>query len=69
MTDVRLNVNIPQDAATALRDSSDRSGVTMTEALRRSIAVSHLLVSEQRDGGRIITEDARGRHQKEVVIL
>ena len=49
----RLSVNINDETAAYLKEQSKAQGVTVTEVVRRCVALDHLLRNE-RDGGSTI---------------
>ena len=66
---VRLEVNLNQETAAALKAAAARSGITFTEAIRRAVAILSY-VEEQTDSGRIIqTMDPNGRNKRELVLM
>ncbi|GAB3405935.1 hypothetical protein [Flindersiella endophytica] len=68
----RLSVNLAAESATVLRDLVRRRRVTITEGIRRAIAVWKFIEDEQDKGNRIavIEEDGEGKTSiREVVLL
>jgi predicted transcriptional regulator len=51
---VRLNVNLSDDVAAALKEIADKRGLTATEAVRRAIAWYKFIDEEVVDGNRTI---------------
>lgn len=66
---VRLNVNLNQETAVALRELAALNGITYTEAIRRSIAVYKFLTDEVQAGRKIHTMDQDGRKTREMVLM
>jgi hypothetical protein len=56
----RLSVNINQDAATALKRHSERRQVSVTETVRRAIAVYDFVEEELAKGNRIQVVEKSG---------
>jgi hypothetical protein len=65
---VRLSVNINMETARTLKEITQRSGISYTEAIRRAISVAHLLYGESRKGKRIVIADKKGREIKEIIL-
>ncbi|WP_405717255.1 ribbon-helix-helix protein, CopG family [Streptomyces sp. NBC_01537] len=57
----RLSVNLNDEAARALKENSDRRGISITEAVRRAIAVYDFIERETAAGNRIQVVDPEGR--------
>ncbi len=51
---VRLNVNLNDESAAALKEIADKRGITVTEATRRAIAWLKFIDDEVVEGGRKI---------------
>lgn len=64
---VRLSVNVNQETAAALKELSKRRGVTVTEAVRRSISLQKFLQGERRRGRKVHTLNADGTRVRELV--
>ena len=64
---VRLSVNLRPDAAGELKDYADRKGVSVTEAVRRAIAVLSFVDAAQ-DRGASLNIEEKGS-LKEVLFL
>jgi hypothetical protein len=67
---VRLNVNLNQETAKALRKIKDDNGIdTITETVRRVISVAHYIYSELAAGRKIQTMDQDGKNVREMVLM
>lgn len=65
---IRLGVNMNPETAAALRKIADLNGVTVTEAVRRAIAVAVFVEGETRSGCKVFLEDADGA-RRELVLM
>jgi len=63
----RVSVNFSQNAYHVLEDLAKREGVTVSEALRKAIALNKWFVETQDAGGKILVEE-NGRLQRIVKI-
>jgi hypothetical protein len=64
-----MHVNLNQPTAAALKASAERSDITVTEAIRRAVALLAFVESEV-DAGRIIqTMEADGSKRRELVLM
>jgi hypothetical protein len=63
-----LTVNLSEEVVDVLRDLAARNGTTMTEVLRRAIAVQKFLVDEQADGNKIVIEDEQNNTSRQLLI-
>lgn len=66
---VRLNVNITPENAEDLKKIASERGITVTEVIRRAIAIYKWVEDERSAGRTIISEDSRGKHRRELVLL
>lgn len=69
---VRLSVNLAPDVADTLKKNAQRKGLSITEAIRRAIAVWAFLEEAKRKGQRLaLIEDLGGgkERMREVVIV
>jgi hypothetical protein len=66
---VRLNVNLNPETAEALRVVAEARGISLTEAVRRAVAIYKYIEDEIAADRKVLTEDARGRHRRELVLL
>jgi hypothetical protein len=68
---VRLSINLAPDVAAVLNNLAERKQITVTEAVRRAIAVWNFFETERVIGNRIaIIEDGpTGERIREVVLL
>jgi len=53
----KLTVNLSEEVVDILRDLARRDGTTMTEVLKRAIAVQKYLADEQANGKNIVIQD------------
>lgn len=61
---VRLNVNVNEDTANALRQIAKDQGVSITEAVRRCISLYHFLDTERSQGREIVIRDHYAREDR-----
>jgi hypothetical protein len=66
-TKVKVTVNLPQQDIDTLRSIADRKGITMTEALRRAIALEQFVEEAVGRGANILIEE-KGKTLRQVVI-
>jgi hypothetical protein len=66
---VRLNVNLNQETADALKALAAKENISYTEAVRRAIAVFKFIEDEQAEGRKIQTMDANDRNKRELVLM
>jgi hypothetical protein len=66
---IRLTVNINEATAEAMKVSAKRSGVTVTETLRRAVAMLKYIEGEVDAGRMILTRDSDGRRERELVVM
>ena len=64
---IRLSVNINEETADALRKLVADKGITITEVMRRAIAVTDFLYKEQ-DKGKIIQTVSRKGKVRNVIL-
>lgn len=62
-----MNLEMPPQVRQKLEKLSEESGHSLSEVVRRSLAVFELLWSETQDGGTIVIRN--GKKEKEVVII
>jgi hypothetical protein len=62
------SLEIPEALMKDLQAAAVESGISLEEALRRSIATTKLLRQEVREGNKILIRDRKGKYQ-EVVFL
>lgn len=58
---MRLNVNLSEDVANALRALADSKGISLTEVLRQAISTEQFLSSEVKDGGKVLIKGSNGK--------
>jgi hypothetical protein len=68
---VRLSINLSVDVATALKDLAAEKSITITEGIRRAIAVWKFVEDEVARGNRlaVIERDKSGQERVREVIL
>lgn len=68
---VRLSINLSSDTAAALRELAEHKGTSVTEAVRRAIAVWKFVEDEVAQGHRIavIDKDGDGHDRIREVVL
>lgn len=66
---VRLNVNLNQETADALKQVAAKESISLTEAVRRAIALLKFVEEEQSRGRRIQTMDKEGKDKRELVLM
>lgn len=66
---VRLNVNLNSETAEALKTLAEEKGSSLTEVIRRAIAVYKFVDEESRSGHRVQTVDPRTSETKELVLM
>ncbi len=68
---VRLSVNLAPTVATALKETAERQGVTVTEATRRAIALLKLADEARSKGDRLMVVEGEGESAKyrEIVMI
>lgn len=65
---IRLNVNLNQDTADALKRIAGERNISFTEAIRRVISVYHFVSEEQHNGRHVEVRDEKGRTRKITVL-
>lgn len=65
----RLSVNVNEETAAALAEYARRAGISLTEAVRRCVAVTVHIYDEQQAGRQVITQKPNGTGRQEVVLL
>ena len=58
---VKISANLPKDAFDALKQLSEKKGVSMTEILRRAIGTEKLLNDTVDSNGKVLIEEANKR--------
>lgn len=66
---VRLNVNMNRETAKALKELAKKDKVSLTEAIRRAIAVYKYVSDEVKKGRVVQTMDADGKNRREIVLM
>jgi hypothetical protein len=66
---VRLNVNLNKETAAALKDITDKQGISLTEAVRRAIALLKFIEDERTAGRKIQIMDSNGKNKRELVLM
>lgn len=57
---VKVTVNLTEDELAALREQAERDSITMTDALRRSIALGRLVTTAVRNGEKVLIQSPQG---------
>ncbi len=57
---VKVTVNLTEDDVAELKEQAERDSITMTDALRRSIAVGKLVTTAVRNGEKVLIRGPRG---------
>lgn len=57
---VKVTVNLTEDDVAELKEQAERDSITMTDALRRSIAVGRLVTGAVRNGEKVLIRNSRG---------
>ncbi|HTS98639.1 MAG TPA: hypothetical protein VMI33_18675 [Streptosporangiaceae bacterium] len=57
---VKVTVNLTEDDVAELKEQAERDSITMTDALRRSIAVGKLVTGAVRNGEKVLIRNSRG---------
>lgn len=63
----RLTINLNPEAVSFLKDLTDESGITYTEAIRRALAVYKLVKDETANGHAVQFDD--GHRVREIILL
>ena len=58
---VRMSVNLSDEVATTVRDLAVRSGISVTELVRRAVGTEVWSDNVLRSGGKVLVELASGR--------
>lgn len=66
---VRLNVNLNKETAAALKELAAKQQISLTEAVRRAVAVLKFIDEEKSQGRKIQTMDSQERNKREVVLM
>lgn len=68
---VRLSINLAPDVAAALKKWAGAKGLSITEGVRRAIAVWDFVESERQAGNRlaVIENDGSGDRIREVILV
>lgn len=60
----KLIVNLPTESVEGVRDLAKRTGMTMTETIRRALGVQQFLSDEVDKGSKILIEDKNGKFRQ-----
>ncbi|WP_328712284.1 hypothetical protein [Nocardia salmonicida] len=69
---VRLSINLAPDVAAVLRNWADKKRISVTEAIRRAIAVWNFIETEKANGNRLAIVESLpggGERIREVVLI
>lgn len=64
---VKISANLSEEVVNALKEIADRQGISMTEALRRSISTEKFMLDTVEQNGKILIED-KDKNIKQVLI-
>lgn len=65
---VKVTVNLTKAEVDELRKQAREDGITLTDALRRAIAVGRIAYETRKNHGKLLTEDSEGRYRQIEVI-
>lgn len=65
---IKISANLPAASINDLRSIAERRGITLTEALRRSIGTTKFVMDVMDAGGKVLAEDA-SRHVRQIVLI
>lgn len=65
----RLSFNLSGELVETLREMAERNDTTMTEVLKRAIAVQRFLDEQKSQGRTILVEDPEAQTQRELVLF
>jgi hypothetical protein len=68
-TSLRLSVNMNPETAAALRAIADRHGLSVTEAVRRVVAIASFVEQQQAEGKSVEVRDAKSGRVRELVLM
>ncbi|WP_026541650.1 ribbon-helix-helix protein, CopG family [Paenarthrobacter nicotinovorans] len=66
---IRLNVNLNKETAAALKEIAAKENISLTEAVRRAIAILKFVEEEQDRGRKIQTMDQDGKDKRELILM
>lgn len=66
---VRLNVNMNEETAAALKELVEKDKLSFTETIRRAVAIYKFVRDEIKSGRIIQTMDPDGKNRREIVLL
>jgi hypothetical protein len=64
---VKVSVNLPANEVEWLKQIAENDGITMTEALRRSISTQKFVKDTVEKGGKLLVEDPDQKALRQVV--
>jgi hypothetical protein len=64
---VKVSVNLPSDTVEWLKEIAEHDGITMTEALRRSISTQKFVKETTDKGAKLLIEDPDEKSLRQVV--
>ncbi|QIK66838.1 ribbon-helix-helix protein, CopG family [Nocardioides sp. HDW12B] len=65
----KVTVNLSDDVVKTLKEMAQRDDTTMTEVLKRAIAVHKYLLEQQEAGNKIVVDDPNAQTQRELVLF
>lgn len=66
---VRLNVNLNRETADVLKEIAEKQGISLTEAIRRSIALLKFVDDERSSHRKIQTMDSDDKNKRELILM
>ncbi|MDQ4490178.1 ribbon-helix-helix protein, CopG family [Sinomonas sp. ASV486] len=66
---VRLNVNMNEKTARELREVAERGGYSITEVVRRAIALYRFVWGETKNDRILVITDRDGKNRSEIVLM
>lgn len=69
ITQKRLNINMNEETAAALRELAQEKQISITEAVRRAISVYKFVEDEIAEGRKIQTMRPDGSEKRDVVLM
>ncbi|CAN5427794.1 hypothetical protein BH11ACT8_BH11ACT8_01860 [soil metagenome] len=65
----RMTFNLSEELVESLREMAERTGTTMTDALKRAIAVQEFLDEQQAEGKNVLLEDPENNTLRQLVLF
>lgn len=64
----RFTVELSEDTMDTIRELADLDGITMSEVVRRAVRANKFLVQTRIAGERVLIQDKKNGHVRELVI-